>query len=586
MKICRQRRRLDHYSRFARSFSGFYAQDFWGRVDGHRFVPISGVGKPRQGLAILDCMSANAELLGAEIGGYVLERRLGTGASATVYLARDGAGNPVAFKLLAPDADLGQRDGDARERLRSEALSLKRVKIPGVAAVMDLEVDGVDAFIVTEYVPGPTLAEDVRVAGAWQREDALELGNLLADTLHAVHESGICHRDIKPANVILGPNGPVLIDFGISSVLENTSGLTRTGLVVGTPGFISPEIIEGQKAGFADDWWALAALLLFTLTGRPPFGTGSPTVIISRVLAGNPDVEGLEVPVAEGFRRALAPQARRSVDFAELLRVVEFGANSPETATTALLTPAVSSEPGYTAVIPQELNGRYNLAGVESLSARMESAPEWSADETGEVAVTWGNVDLPNPSTSVDSESFASVATGEPGVKQTPGMLPFLGLVGALAWTVWVPWQPAVSGIIAVLGFWVAAVAGWHWRSTRKILSLPGACIKGLVSTIPAAVILAVALLTVEEILYGHRIMLPSALPDTVTLFRTSVPKSVYVAQGLSGVALLTAWWIPLSVPLRIGARRVLRAVLPTPMRRLIFGLALAGLVAVVFVLA
>lgn len=549
--------------------------------------PVTGIwhqgAKP--GLAILVYMSANAELLGAEIGGYVLERRLGTGASATVFLARDGGGNPVAFKLLAPGADLGQRDGDARERLRSEALALQRVHVPGVAAVMDLEVDGVDAFIVTEYVPGPTLAEDVRVSGAWQREDALELGTLLAATLRAVHESGICHRDIKPANVILGPNGPVLIDFGISSVLEDTSGLTRTGLVVGTPGFISPEVIEGQKADFADDWWALAALLLFVLTGRPPFGTGSPTVIVSRVLAGNPDVAGLEAPLAEVFRRALAPQAQRSADFAELLQAVQSGATDEETAATTLLTPGGSNEPGYTALMPQDLNGRYNPVGVENPSTGVESAPEWSAEETGGVADTWGDTDLPDPQTAVEPDASAGGVADESGAKTAPGALPFLGLAGALAWAAWVPWQPAVSGVIVVFGFWIAAVAGWHWRSTRKILSLPGAFIKGLASTLPAAVIVAAALFLAGEILGGNRVMLPTELPDTVTLFGTIVPKRVYIAQALSGAALLVAWWIPLSAPLRIGARRVLRAALPTPVRRLILGMLLLGLAAAAFIL-
>ena len=530
-------------------------------------------------------MSSTRDLSGSELGGYYLERRLGTGASATVYLAHDGAGNPVAFKLLAPGADLGQRDGDARERLRSEALALKRANVPGVAAVMDLEVDGVDAFIVTEYVPGPTLSEDVRACGAWQREDALELGTMLAATLRAVHESGICHRDIKPANVILGPNGPVLIDFGISSVLENTSGLTRTGLVVGTPGFISPEVIEGKKADFADDWWALAALLLFTLTGRPPFGTGSPTVIVSRILAGNPDVAGLEAPLAEVFRRVLAPQAQRSADFAELLQAVRSGATDEETTATALLTPGGSNEPGYTALMPQELNGRYNPVEVENPYAGVESAPAWSAEETGGVADTWGDADLPDPQTTPESDISAGGAEEESGAKPAPGMLPFLGLVGTLAWAAWIPGQPAVSGVIAVIGFWVAAVAGWHWRSTRKILSLPAAFIKGLASTLPAAVIVAAALFLAGEILRGNTVTLPTELPDTILIFGTIVPKRVYVAQVLSGVALLVAWWIPLSAPLRVGARRMLRAALPTSLRRLILGMLLLGLAAAAFIL-
>ncbi|MDY6077641.1 serine/threonine-protein kinase [Mobiluncus sp.] len=529
-------------------------------------------------------MSSTRDLSGSELGGYYLERQLGAGASATVYLARDGGGNSVAFKLLAPGADLGQRDGDARERLRSEALALQRVNVPGVAAVMDLEVDGVEAFIVTEYIPGPTLAEEVRAGGAWQREDALELGTLLASTLRAVHESGICHRDIKPANVILGPNGPVLIDFGISSVLENTDGLTRTGLVVGTPGFISPEIIEGQKADFSDDWWALAALLLFVVTGRPPFGTGSPTVIVSRILSGNPDVGGLEEPLAEVFRGVLAPQNQRSADFVELLHALEVGVDTEETAATALLTPAIPNESGYTTVMPQELNGRYSPAGIEIPAAGVESSPEWSAEETGGVADTWGDADLPATQTTAEPD-VTGVTEEKSGTKPAPGMLPFLGLAGTLAWAAWIPGQPAVSGVIAVIGFWVAAVAGWHWRSTRIILSLPAAFIKGLASTLPAAVIVAAALFLAGEILYDNTVTLPTELPDTILIFGTIVPKRVYVAQVLSGVALLVAWWIPLSAPLRVGARRMLRAALPTPLRRLILGMLLLGLATAAFIL-
>ena len=136
-----------------------------------------------------------------------------------------------------------------------------------------------------------------------------------------------------------------------------------------------------------------------------------------------------------------------------------------------------------------------------------------------------------------------------------------------------------------MFGFWVAAVAGWHWRSTRKSLSLPGAFIKGLASTLPAAVIVVAALFLAGEILVGNTTTLPTELPDTVTLFGTIVPKRVYIAQALSGAALLVAWWIPLSAPLRIGARRVLRAALPTPLRRLILGMLLLGLAAAAFVL-
>lgn len=532
------------------------------------------------GADILESVNTDGGLLGAEIGGYVLERKLGEGASATVYLARDGAGHRVALKLLARGVDLGERDGDARERLRGEAKALRRITVPGVAEVLDWEVDAAEAFIVTEYIPGPTLAEDVRTSGAWNKEDVFELGTLLAQTLQAVHAAGICHRDIKPANVILGPNGPVLIDFGISAALDQSTGLTRTGLVVGTPGFISPEVISGKKADFSDDWWSLAALLLFALTARPPFGFGSPATALSRVLAGNPDVSGLDDNLAGVFRAVLAPLPERRADFEDLLTLLGNQEDPADAWPTQLLSSPHQDNLAQTRVIPTELNGRYiNPAAVD---------PDTSGvldPGTGQDAHDTADFDPENPNPNIVDDELDGKNDSESDAKPAPKMLPVLGMAAALAWAAWTPWSVVVLGLIASVGLWLAAIVGWQWRSRRKILSVPASIVKGLISVLPALAIVTAALAVDWEILNGDALSLPVGIPEWIPIFGTLVPKRVYVSQLLALGAILIAWWIPFTAPARLGARRTVRALLPTVVRRLILTLVFAGFIAAAFIL-
>jgi hypothetical protein len=240
---------------------------------------------------------------GAEIGGYTILAPLGAGGMGTVYRAVDGGGTAVALKLLHPHIGA---DPASRERLRREVHALQRLRHPGVAAVLDAEADSTEAFLVTELVPGQDLAAHVRSRGPLDATALLRLADGLRDALSAVHAAGVVHRDLKPSNVLIGTDGPVLIDFGIAQSVDETR-VTSTGFVVGTPGYLAPELVDGAEPTTATDWWGWAALLAFAATGRAPFGTRPLEAVLLRTRAGEADLDGLGPVTAGALWDALAP---------------------------------------------------------------------------------------------------------------------------------------------------------------------------------------------------------------------------------------------------------------------------------------
>lgn len=288
---------------------------------------------------------------GAEIGGYTILAPLGSGGMGTVYRAVDGGGTPVALKLLHPHVGA---DPSSRERLRREVLALQRLRHPGVAAVLDAEADSTEAFLVTELVSGSDLNEHVRARGPLDPEQLHRLADGLRDALAAVHAAGVVHRDLKPSNVLVTGDGPVLIDFGIAQSVDETR-VTSAGFVVGTPGYLAPELIDGAEPTPATDWWGWAALLAFAATGRAPFGTRPLEAVLVRTRTGDADLAGLGPMTAGALWDALAADP---ADRAEPEQVVEALAEamrrgerySPEAATTVLAGPGGSAT-GATAVL-------------------------------------------------------------------------------------------------------------------------------------------------------------------------------------------------------------------------------------------
>lgn len=269
------------------------------------------------------------------VGGYTLVSRLGRGAMGSVWRVVDGGGTNYAMKILRDSLDdedtASQRaQATARERLRREAMALKRIKDPGVCSIVDMEIDDALAFIVTELIEGKNLREDVMQNGRYVGEDLERLASKLIDAVRAVHAAGIVHRDIKPTNVMISVTGPVLVDFGIA-MGEGESHVTSTGLVMGTPGFIAPEIIEGTEANDATDWWSTASVLAFAATGAPVFGTQPMMAVLQREAAGNVNLQGLPPRTLQAFRAALDPNPRQRCTPAQLLEAIQADAwQTPE----------------------------------------------------------------------------------------------------------------------------------------------------------------------------------------------------------------------------------------------------------------
>lgn len=240
-----------------------------------------------------------------DLGGYRVTGLLGSGGMGKVYRAVDADGLEVAIKVLHPHLS---RDQDARERLRREVSALHRVRHDRVARVLDAEIDGVDAFIVTELLHGLTVDQSVAEDGPFDGATLVELAEELADALAAIHGVGVVHRDLKPSNVMLTEDGAKLIDFGIAQVGDE-SRVTQTGLVVGTAGYLAPEVFAGAAPTVPSvDWYAWAAVLLFAATGQQPFGAGPFQAVLARMTQGAPKTDTLPVGTAAGLTAALHPE--------------------------------------------------------------------------------------------------------------------------------------------------------------------------------------------------------------------------------------------------------------------------------------
>ena len=282
-----------------------------------------------------DLSALNLEA-GSLVGGYTLISRLGSGAMGSVWRVRDDGGHQYAMKILrdslAEEDASGERSRDqltARERLRREAMALQKVRHPGVCGIVDMELDDALAFIVTELIDGKNLREDVRANGRYVGDDLERLGRKLIEAVKAVHAAGIVHRDIKPTNVMVSNTGPVLVDFGIA-MGEGESHVTRTGLVMGTPGFIAPEIIDGAESDEMSDWWSVASVLAFAATGEPVFGTKPMMTVLERAAAGSANLAGLPAGTMAAFRSALNPDRTKRCTPDELLQAIALDALNPQ----------------------------------------------------------------------------------------------------------------------------------------------------------------------------------------------------------------------------------------------------------------
>jgi serine/threonine protein kinase len=235
------------------------------------------------------------------VGPFTIRRVLGEGGMGRVYLGRSRDGREAAVKVVrAALAD----DPEFRARFRQEVAAAARVHGAYTAALLGADPDAPAPWMATEYVPAPSLRDAVGEHGPMPAEPVRRLGIGLADALAAIHAVGVVHRDLKPGNVLLAHDGPKVIDFGIARAADATT-LTRTGAVIGTPGFIAPEVLTHERAGPASDVFALGGVLLYAATGRAPFGEGEAAVLLFRAVNVEPDLTGVPAPIASVVRACL-----------------------------------------------------------------------------------------------------------------------------------------------------------------------------------------------------------------------------------------------------------------------------------------
>jgi serine/threonine protein kinase len=272
----------------------------------------------------------------AKVGPYRLVGRLGAGGMGRVYVARSPGGRIVAIKVIR--AELAE-DRGFRDRFAREVASARHVSGIFTAAVIDADPDGEMPWMATAYVPGPSLADAVEDHGPLHADSVRALAAGLAEGLQAIHQAGLVHRDLKPSNVLLAADGPRVIDFGISRALEG-SRLTETGMLVGSPGFMSPEQARGLLVGAESDVFSLGAVLTFAATGQGPFGSGPTLGLMFRVVHESPDLT--EVP--DDLRPLLeACLAKEAADRPSPGQLLEFLSEGVGVLTPDWLPPAVTA---------------------------------------------------------------------------------------------------------------------------------------------------------------------------------------------------------------------------------------------------
>ncbi|MGW3459104.1 protein kinase domain-containing protein [Streptomyces olivaceoviridis] len=343
------------------------------------------------------------------IGPYATTHRLGAGGMGEVYLAESRTGLRLAVKVVRAEH---AEDRTFRARFRHEVRAAQTVGGADTytARVVDADTDAERPWMATEFVPGPNLRDAVLDHGALPRPAVRILAAALGEALAAIHAKGLVHRDLKPSNILLGPDGPRVIDFGIVRALEATA-LTRTGAVVGSVGYVSPEQIRnGGQVGPPSDVFSLGAVLAYAAAGREPFGEGQDSVVLLRILTRDFDLSGVPEDVRPLVTACLREDPLERPEPAEVVASAGF---APDTLRAAVRPgwygPASRPRPA-----PDD-----RPSGVEYLAPHPTATdPATPVDST--TRATWtGPADHATPAgpaTPTDSGT-----TGTPGTVGTPG---------------------------------------------------------------------------------------------------------------------------------------------------------------------
>jgi hypothetical protein len=251
-----------------------------------------------------------------QVGPWTIHSRLGAGGMGVVFYASSPDQEGVALKVIRP----GLLDAPAtRDRFRREVAVLRSVHDDYICEFLAADLEAEPAWLALEYVSGPTLRDEVTDNGPLSDDEWWRLARGMAQALAVLDQHRITHRDLKPGNIILSPTGPQLIDFGIAHP-EDATSLTATGLVTGSPAWLSPEQATLDPIGPSSDIFALGSLLAYAATGRPPFGEGASVAVLMSIATREPDLNGIDPNRSALLRRMLTkdpvrrPSARQVLD--------------------------------------------------------------------------------------------------------------------------------------------------------------------------------------------------------------------------------------------------------------------------------
>ncbi|SOD58520.1 Serine/threonine protein kinase [Streptomyces zhaozhouensis] len=290
-----------------------------------------------------------------ELGGYRLLARLGAGGMGRVYLGRAPDGRTVAVKLIHPHFAF---EPEFRRRFRQEAAAVQRVSGEWTMPVLGADTEAEVPWLATGFVPGPALTRAVdELHGALPEFSVWRLAEGLARALMAIHGAGVTHRDLKPSNVLITLDGPRVIDFGIARATDGAVA-TRTGVAIGSPGYMSPEQVRGERLTFASDVFGLGAVLAYAATGEGPFGTRDSAAhsLMHRVVAEPPTLDGLSGPIRDLVERCLAKDPSDRPDPEEIAKEAERH-QDPDGAEGVWLPPALTAQLGKEAARLLALSG-------------------------------------------------------------------------------------------------------------------------------------------------------------------------------------------------------------------------------------
>ncbi|PJI93977.1 serine/threonine-protein kinase [Luteimicrobium subarcticum] len=543
-------------------------------------------------------MTRRAVRPGDDVGGYTVVARLGSGANGSVFQAVDGGGTAVAVKVLhGASAD----DEVARARLAREAATLRRLDHPAVAEVLDVELDGEEPFIVTQLVDGRSLEDEVAYRGPFDAARLADLADALRDALEAVHAADVVHRDVKPSNIMCAAHGPVLVDFGIAHGLDDAR-LTSTGLVMGTPGYLAPEMLTGASPSQSTDWWGWAASLAFAATGRAPFGVTPVDAVLARAQTGAADLRGLGSLRRDALAGALDPDPAARWSPAEVVIALRSAARVGDDP-TGTATQVIHRDGHATQVVPA-LTGAVSDGSTRAMAAEADAwttAEQQPYDAATEVYAPYDATDATDATDGTagtdgtgEVDDLAELGVGHVDRETADGGSgyerpvhrgrPWLGTALAAPFVAAAAtWPVTTFGVLAVLVL-LARYAGvatesLHGRRERRgvgrrdgarvVLASPWHLVRATIGSLPAVLVAAaagVALVVVAWWALDRRVLVDDGGANAAWVYSVALVVTMVVA-------IVLAWFGPGARLTRSGVRVLLGRLLPTRRRAVVVGL-------------